>query len=296
MRRERRAVFYNYLCADSARRKRFPLIPDWLSLERMSSIPENRIEVALRIVEDQKDLFSRFFGNVASEWKGDGSRVTEADHALSNSLKDAFAREFPDDAFLSEELPSGELSVDSEYAWLVDPIDGTNNFARGLNTCSISVGLLRDGDPIYGCIYDHSFKAIFHGGPGKGLSIGNRQIQPRREPISKQSIVASQESSHGSALEESTAVTSHFKTRALGSSALHIAYVAAGMMDGSIAHLNHSWDIAAGVALLKATEADIHYLDESPFPMKTFNTASKPFGYITGSPSMITAIRDVIDR
>ena len=257
---------------------------------------DERIEFALNSVKEQKELFTRHFGKVASDWKQDGSRVTAADHALSEALRLAIAGRFRGDAFLSEEAVAGEQSLDSEYAWLVDPIDGTNNFARGLNTCSISVGLLRHGEPIYGVIYDHSFKATFHGGPERGLWIDERAVHPHREAVSNQSIIASQEHSIGVALKDSTAIMSRFKTRALGSSALHLAYVAAGLMDGSIAHLNHTWDIAAGVALLKSVGSDIHYLDDSPFPMKSFNTASPPFGYITGRAEVIEAIRETIGR
>jgi len=274
----------------------FPPAAPSLLLKEMTAICESRIESSREIVEAQTALFQEFFGRVDSDWKADGSRVTEADLALSASLEEAIAERFPEDAFLSEEAPAGAQPVESEYAWLVDPIDGTNNFARGLNTCSISVGLLRHGEPVYGCIYDHSRESIFHGGPNEGLWLDDVPVSPRPEPISSQSIVASQEYGNRVAQADSAALRSRFKTRALGSSALHLAYVATGLLDGSIAHVNHSWDIAAGVALLKAVGAEIHYFEHEPFPVKRFDTASPPFGYIAGRLEMIAAIREAIGR
>ena len=99
----------------------------------------HRINAARMAVKAQIPFFDRHFGAVASEWKADKSRVTFADLALSSQLTEALAADFKTDLILSEESSiEGELiSVDTEFSWLLDPIDGTNNFALGFCVCDL---------------------------------------------------------------------------------------------------------------------------------------------------------------
>ena len=118
----------------------------------MDDALKNRVAFGRSLVRKHIAFFEKSFGRVTSQWKYDGTRVTEADLTLSRAFETELAERFPEDLFLSEELDSesGSIRVDSEYAWLVDPIDGTNNFARGIPACSISVGSTRV-PPILSC-------------------------------------------------------------------------------------------------------------------------------------------------
>ena len=106
-----------------------------------------RIELARTLVTSQIPVFDASFGAVPSEWKPDGSRVTSADLAISANLRHALLAAFPEDQFCSEEMVGDEcpLALTSIYVWMVDPIDGTNNYALGIPSCAIALALFAHG-------------------------------------------------------------------------------------------------------------------------------------------------------
>ena len=263
----------------------------------MGAEVEERIAFGRTMARAQIAIFEGSFGRVASQWKYDGTRVTEADLALSHSIEAAISARFPEDLFLSEELDpdGGVIALNSKYAWLVDPIDGTNNFARGIPACSISIALLEDGMPIFGFVYDHMSRGLIYGGPGRGLRVDDREIALSNDEPSAHSILGAQHCGTDRTLRHDCALQKRFKIRNFGSSAIQLAYVAAGWLDGVIAHKVNTWDIAAGVALLNAVSGRIHYFEEDPFPIGAFDVRKKTFGFLAGSPKMAVAMLDAID-
>ena len=135
-----------------------------------------RIEAAKRAVTAQTGLLHREFGRAESRWKSDGTRVTAVDVAISENIFRELGAQYPDDQYFSEELAdSGEpIPVTARYSWVLDPIDGTNNFALGIPHCAISLALLEGGEPVYGVVYDLSRRVLMHGGPGFGMFDGDR--------------------------------------------------------------------------------------------------------------------------
>lgn len=248
-----------------------------------------RVSAGRTLVEERIERFAAEFGRVESDWKYDGSRVTQADLELSKSLESSFQDHFPDDQFLSEETDPNapSIPIESEYAWLVDPIDGTNNFARGIPACAISVALLQDGVPVYGIIYDHMSRNLIHGGRNRDVWVGDTKAKLSSEKPSPQSIIGAQHCETGRGEEDDRALQARFKIRNLGSSAIQLGYVAIGWMDGVLAHRVNSWDIAAGVALLAEAGGRISYFDTNPFPLKEFNVSNPPFSYMAGSPEIL---------
>lgn len=264
----------------------------------MDDTIESRIKLGYQAVKEQTEYFSRQFGQVASKWKLDGSRVTEADIHLSHVFADIIIEAFEGDQFFSEELDHGSspLPLNSEYAWLLDPIDGTNNFARSIATCSISLALLKDGSPVYGYIYDHSAGKLIHGGPGKGLFLDDEPQQQRETLVNAHSVISTQALSTEDAARDDSSLQMRFKMRAMGSSALHMAYAALGWTDGVIAHRVKSWDIAAGMALLAAVGGSTRFFDTKVFPLKEFSSSGSGFGHIAGSNEMCDTIEEAIGR
>lgn len=259
---------------------------------------EARIKLGREAVAEQVEYFSRSFGAVGSEWKSDGSRVTEADIHLSLVFADMIAEVFPNDQFFSEELDHGEraLPVTAEFSWLLDPIDGTNNYARGIPTCSISLGLLRNGVPVYGFVYDYGTRSIIEGGPGKGILIDGQPYEVRSSEVNEQSLISTQCLGDEQAIRDEDALQMRFKIRALGSSALHMAYAALGWTDGVLAHRVKSWDIAAGVAIMVAGGRCTRFFDTEVFPLTTFSSKEKGFGHIAGSNEFCDEIEKTIGR
>jgi len=136
--------------------------------------------IAARLaVEDQTAFLHSEFGRVESRWKSDGTRVTAADIAISERIFAALRARFPEDQFFSEELADAPdpIPVTARFCWILDPIDGTNNFALGIPHCAISLALAEHGEPIYGVVYDLSRRVLMHGGPGFGMHDGDRQTQ-----------------------------------------------------------------------------------------------------------------------
>ncbi|MDQ8204545.1 inositol monophosphatase [Pelagicoccus sp. SDUM812003] len=264
----------------------------------MDDALEARIALGKTLVREQVEYFSAQFGNVASEWKHDGSRVTEADIHLSLVFADAIGEAFQKDQFFSEELDHGQKSIPatSTYAWLLDPIDGTNNFARRIPTCSISLALLKDGNPVYGFIWDHASRKLIHGGSGAGLWLDDKKVERTDAPLNGQSLICVQGQGHEEAIADENALQRTFKLRGFGSSALHMAYAALGWTDGVIAHRVKSWDIAAGMALLSAVGGCTRFFDTEVFPIRSFNSKAEGFGHIAGTVEMCDRIEKATGR
>ena len=259
---------------------------------------EDRVAFGHSLVAKQISFFEASFGRVTSQWKYDGSRVTEADLTLSRAFETALSERFPGDLFLSEELDAdrGAIAVNERFAWLVDPIDGTNNFARGIPACSISVALLENGMPVYGFVYDHMSRSLIHGGEGYGVRIGERELHFLDEKPTSQSIVGAQHCALEESLKDDSALQQRFKIRNFGSSAIQLVYVVVGWIDGVIAHRVNTWDVAAGVAMMRAAGGRIHYFEEDPFPLETFDVRKHTFAYMAGSPQMLDAMLEVTGK
>jgi myo-inositol-1(or 4)-monophosphatase len=177
-----------------------------------------------------------------------------------------------------------------------DPIDGTNNYANGISHCAISLALLENGQPIYGVIYDLARRSLIHGGPGRGVWDGDKPAKARPEAPSGHSLIGFHSPVQKIYAAEGRRLIENFKIRGLGSSTLHLTYVAVGLIDGVVEHNNKIWDIAAAVALVEEAGAKIHYLNESPFPMKEFTLSSGRVQYLAGSEAMIAKLRETLQR
>ncbi|WP_246026448.1 inositol monophosphatase family protein [Oleiharenicola lentus] len=260
--------------------------------------PDQRIEVAKRAVMAESELMHREFGRARAEIKYDGTKVTPVDVAISQHLQDAIAKAFPEDQFFSEELTPTETPtpVTSRFCWVCDPIDGTNNYANGIAHCAISLALLEHGEPVYGVIYDLARRKLIHGGPGRGVWDGDQQVKARPDSPSGHSLIGFHSPVDKVYAGEGKRLIENFKIRGLGSSTLHLAYVAIGLLDGVVEHNNRLWDIAAACALVEESGAKIHYLTASPYPMKEFTLKAPRVQYVTGNAATVVKLREILGR
>ena len=259
---------------------------------------EKRIEAAKRAVLAETELMHREFGRARGEIKYDGTKVTAIDIAISEHIQAAIAAEFPQDQFFSEELTptTAPIPVVSRFCWVLDPIDGTNNYAGGISHCAISLALLERGMPVYGVIYDMARRVLIHGGPGRGVWDDGKPAKARVEPPNANSLIGFHSPVEKVYSSEGKRVLENFKIRGLGSSTLHLAYVAIGLLDGVVEHNNKVWDIAAACALIEEAGAEIHYLNASPFPLREFSLRSGRVQYVTGNPAMCVRLHAVLGR
>jgi myo-inositol-1(or 4)-monophosphatase len=257
-----------------------------------------RIEAGTRAVLARADLVHRDFGRAESRWKGDGTRVTATDIAVSEGIFDDLAARFPGDQLFSEELsdPGRPIPVTARFSWILDPIDGTNNFALGIPQCAISLGLVEDGVPAYGIVYDIGRRTLMRGGPGFGMRDGDREARVAPGPLHPESLVGFQNPYDKELLPMAMGVLEHAKIRCLGSASLHLAYVAAGILDGLLDFNVKIWDLAAAIALCRGAGGDVAFLNGEQLPIRQFDLRMKRIVYVAGSPAIRARLEELAGR
>ena len=255
-----------------------------------------RIAAAQRAVLAQTELLHREFGRAESRWKSDGTRVTAVDVAISENIFRALRAEFSDDQFFSEELADTDapIPVSARFSWVLDPIDGTNNFALGIPHCAISLAVCEYGEPVYGVVYDLSRRVLMHGGPDFGVRDGEREVRISTAPFSKETLVGFHSPFDKTLLPMASGVLSQFKIRGLGSATLHLAYVAAGILDGCVDYNVKIWDLAAAIPLVRAAGGKVQFLNGDVLPMRTFDLNMKRIIYVAGSAALCARLREAM--
>jgi myo-inositol-1(or 4)-monophosphatase len=245
----------------------------------------HRINAGRVAVRDQIAFFGRQFGQVESQWKEDDTRVTFADFAISEKIFVELRRDFPEDDYCSEEAcPLDEaIALDAGFAWVVDPIDGTNNYALGFPVCAISLALLLDGEPIYGFIYDHSTGDLLEGGPNHGLLSNQKKVNRNDTAAEAQTMVGLHFPIEARLLRQLEPLLEKYRVRCLGSGALTAAYVATGYLTGVIDFRVKVWDVAAAYALCRSVGIGFTFVGASPFPLKSFHPQMDFCPYYSGT-------------
>lgn len=247
---------------------------------------EKRIKAGYEAVDSKVAFFQKLFGNVESRWKSDRSRVTEADLTISREIEKQILGAFPEDQFFSEETQELDqpVSLTAEFVWIIDPVDGTNNFALGMAMCAISLGLLRNGMPVYGFVYDASRRLIMHGGKGCGAFEGENMFSPSQRRETDELFAAFDGFSSGGVFDLLVALRGKgIKVRNVGSGTLHLAYTANGLLDGSFSNRVHVWDIAAAYAFCQAVGSEVHFFNDSLFPLTAFDLKAPRVYYYAGT-------------
>jgi myo-inositol-1(or 4)-monophosphatase len=193
------------------------------------------------------------FGQVQAAEKTDGSLVTQADQWADEELRSAIAQTFPDHGVLSEEAT--HIFPATDWCWIIDPLDGTTNFARGLPLWGISLGLLYQGTPVFGYVHFPPVRQSFHGywQGNSGLEVPTGAFMNHR-PIHGSSDALS--SNHFFNLcARSISVLQQpnpCKIRMLGVSTYNFLTVTAGWALGGVEATPKIWDIAAVWAIAQA--------------------------------------------
>ncbi|MBW4483207.1 MAG: inositol monophosphatase family protein [Tildeniella torsiva UHER 1998/13D] len=210
------------------------------------------------------------FGQVQADLKADGSLVTRCDRWADDNLRAAIHQTFPDHGVLSEEVE--HIFPATDWCWIIDPIDGTTNFTRGIPVWGISLGLLYRGIPVFGYVAMPPLNQSFYGyWPGQsGLEMPSGAYCNGR-PIHS-SAASPDKNQFFSLCARSTAVLANpfpCKIRMLGSAAYNLLMVGAGWAIGAVEATPKIWDIAAVWAIIQAAGATWVPLDDvEPFPLE----------------------------
>ena len=256
----------------------------------------DRIKAAQQAVLAQTELLHRQFGRAESNWKADGTRVTPVDIAISEGIVSQLSAQFPEDDYFSEELTNANepIALTRRFAWVLDPIDGTNNFALGIAHCAISLGLFENGQPIYGVVYDLARRKLIHGGPGYGLFDGERPAHVLNDAPNRQMLLGFHSPYDRKFAAHASVLVENFKIRGLGSSTLHLAYVAVGILGGTVDHNVKIWDIAAAVPLCLAGGGKVEFINSEQFPLRHFDLKMQRIFYVAGNPSVCRELRQLL--
>lgn len=214
-------------------------------------------QTLLKAVEAGATEMSRFFNGEfkISNKEGINNLVTEADHAAEKAIFEVIQQEHPDHYILSEE--SGEIIMDSSVKWIIDPIDGTVNFANGIPICCVSIGVEQNGQMIMGAVYNPFLKEFFFAQHGFGATLNNKiiHVSSKTEVISSCLVTGFPytylDMPNGPLQVFEKLIRKGVPVRRLGSAAIDLCWVAAGRFDGFFEHKLQAWDSAAGFLIVE---------------------------------------------
>ena len=200
---------------------------------------------------------TRFFNKsfTVSNKQGINNLVTEADHAAEKAILDIVKKEFPDHYILSEE--AGEIVQDSNYKWIIDPIDGTVNFAHGIPICCVSVAIEHLGEIIMGAVCNPNLNELFFAEKGSGSTLNEKKIKvSEKQNVITACLVTGFPYTYLDAPNGPLEIFEKFirkgvPVRRLGSAAIDLCWVAAGRFDGFYEHKLEAWDSAAGYLIVE---------------------------------------------
>lgn len=187
-------------------------------------------------------------------YKGTIDIVTEADQASETLIAGLIRAAFPEHDLLGEEGARG-ISTGSRWRWIVDPLDGTTNFAHNLPTFAVSIGLECDGQPAVGVVYDPMRDECFAAARGHGATLNGQPIHVSQVDDLIRSMLVTGFSYDFERRARQAHLWRNFLTRVqairqTGSAALNLCYVAAGRLDGYWERGISPWDVAAGACIL----------------------------------------------
>ena len=200
---------------------------------------------------------SRFFNKsfIVSNKEGINNLVTEADHASEKAILDVIYKEFPDHHILSEE--AGEIIQDSNYKWIIDPIDGTVNFAHSIPLCCVSIALEYKGEIILASVYNPVMNELFFAEKGKGATLNDKPIRvSKKQNVMNACLVTGfpytyLDMPNGPLQIFEKLIRKGIPVRRLGSAATDLCWVAAGRFDGFYEHKLQAWDSAGGYLIVE---------------------------------------------
>ncbi len=204
-----------------------------------------------------------------SHKEGMNNLVTEADHAAEKAIIDVIRQEYPDHFILSEE--TGELKTESEFKWIIDPIDGTVNFSNGIPLCCVSIALEKNGEMLLGCVYNPLMDEFYFAQQGMGAFLNDKKITvSSKNEVIKSCLVTGfpytyLDAPNGPLQVFEKLVRRGVPVRRLGSAAIDLCWVAAGRFDGFYEHNLQAWDSAAGFLMVEEAGGKVTDFKGNPY-------------------------------
>lgn len=219
------------------------------------------IETAIKAARLAGEKLEYYFETILEkEEKEDQSFVTRADKEADEIIINLIKNNYPSHQIVTEE--NGTLGESSEYSWVVDPLDGTLNFTRGLPIFATAIAVVKDKKPIIRVVYNPITNSLYTVEKGKGAFWNGEKIEVSVVNNLKDSIVSMGRSRSSDNKEKTLGFYNRFyhelkSQRVLGSSSLELAWVAAGRLEGFIAVGLNNWDFFAGLLLVQESRGRV---------------------------------------
>jgi myo-inositol-1(or 4)-monophosphatase len=200
--------------------------------------------------------------------------VTEADLGSQQAIRVFLHKQFPDHAFLGEEdkaqAKAETPDPNAQPIWIVDPLDGTTNYVHDCPWYCVSIGLRVEGKLVVGVVFDPSRQEMFRASIGQGAWLGEKRLQTSRSERLEESLLATGFPPDLRGQERALDWWRHFSLhtqslRRTGSTAMNLAYVAAGRFDAYWGFDNHPWDVAGAAVLIREAGGIITTTQGQPF-------------------------------
>jgi myo-inositol-1(or 4)-monophosphatase len=260
------------------------------------TIPDGARELAVQTAREAGAILRDHLGKVSVEFKGTVDLVTDADRASETLIAERISSAFPDHRMVGEEGIARDPGSgdDAIFTWIVDPLDGTTNFAHGYPHFAVSIALAFDRTVLLGVVYDPMRDELFLAERGAGATLNGRPLHVSAIDDLIRALLATGFSYDLSERAEQLEIWNELQgisqgIRRDGAAALNLCYVGAGRLDGFWEQPLQPWDMAAGSLVVEEAGGVVTSYDGGPF-----NVLGK--GVIAGNAPIHRAMMDAILR
>jgi myo-inositol-1(or 4)-monophosphatase len=233
--------------------------------------------------------------------KNGNELVTQADSKCQKIIIDRIKETFPDHGFIAEEGSEGKFFKqfprgDEPIWWIIDPIDGTNNFAHHILLFGVSIGVMYEGNPIIGVIFEPATESMYSATKSGPAQLNGRRISVSEESIDKFSSVGLESHYENGVPNWICELMQRTRFRNLGATTIQLAYVAKGGFAATIASTPKIWDLAAGAVIAESAGAIItDWKGNKIFPVDLNGYEGQKFNLIAANPKTHPKIVELIN-
>ncbi|MFC3121130.1 inositol-1-monophosphatase [Agaribacter flavus] len=260
------------------------------------------LNIAVRAARAAGNIISRGFENLDDlqiQQKGTSDYVTKIDREAESAIIAKIQQSYPNHSFVGEE--GGSITNDPEFTWVIDPLDGTTNFIRGIPHFAVSIALLNKGKLDQAVVFDPIRGELFTASKGAGAQLNGYRIRASKPKDLSETVIATAfPFKNKEQFPEASAKFSEvFKlcgdVRRMGSAALDLAYVAAGRYDGYFEKGLKAWDMAAGELLVRESGGlNTDYAGNNDPFYAELQAPGSANGIVAGSPKVVQNLVKVL--
>jgi len=255
--------------------------------------PASDFDFVKAVILEAGEIARRYYGRAKVTVKPDRSLVTQADVAVQKFLREKLEGRFPGDGLVGEEDGLRKAPAAGSRLWVLDPIDGTAAFIAGLPVWGIAVGIVEGGRPVGGLFLMPATGDLFEMAPGGPVLLNGRPARMKApEPLHPETSIMV-----GPRLPQRHRVDPAFpgKFRSMGSTVAHMCWVATGNADAALVDEAYAWDVAAGMAMVRAGGGVVRYPDGRDVDLAELLGGAKiPAPVLVGHEETVAALKRIV--